>query len=76
MNTTGRSPVGIPFLNNLSFKLTHRLADIRYRYRNSKSQSAGGVNCENAKQGASEEKGTKTGCRKSVQNTYISAHVI
>jgi len=42
----------------------HPFADISYRDINGKSQSAGGMNCENAKQGTSEEKETKTGFRK------------
>jgi hypothetical protein len=51
-------------LNNLSLKPTHPFADTSNRDRNSKSQSAGGRNCEDAKQGTSEEKERKTGCRK------------
>jgi hypothetical protein len=54
----------IPALNNLSLKSTYPFADTSYRDRNSKSQSEGGRNCEDAKQGTSEEKGTKTGFRK------------
>jgi hypothetical protein len=55
---------GILVLNNLSLKPAHPFADTSYRDRNSKSQSAGGWNCEDAKQGTSEEKETKTGFRK------------
>ncbi len=56
---------GITFvLNNLSLKTTHPFADTSYRDRNSKSQSERGRNCEDAKQGTSEEKERKTGCRK------------
>jgi hypothetical protein len=44
---------------------THPFADTSNRDRNSKSQSARGMNCEDSKkQGTSEEKETKTGCRK------------
>jgi len=50
--------------NNLSLKPTYPFADTSYRDRNSKSQSEGGRNCEDAKQGTSKEKETKTGFRK------------
>jgi hypothetical protein len=53
-----------PALNNLFLKPTYLSADTSNRDRNSKSQSAGGWNCEDAKQGTSEEKETKTGFRK------------
>jgi hypothetical protein len=46
-------------LNNLSLKLKHHFADTSYRDRNSKSQSAGDMNCEGAKQGRPKEKETK-----------------
>jgi hypothetical protein len=51
-------------LYNLSLKPTHPSADTSNRDRNSKSHSAGGRNCEDAKQGTSEEKETKMGFRK------------
>jgi hypothetical protein len=51
-------------LNNLSLKPTYLLADTRYSDKNSRSQSEGGRNCEDAKQGTSEEKETKMGFRK------------
>jgi hypothetical protein len=51
-------------LNNLSLKPTHPFADTSDRDRDSKSQSTGGRNCEDAKQGTSEEKETKTEFRK------------
>jgi hypothetical protein len=50
--------------NNFSLKPTYPFADTSNRDRNSKSQSEGGRNCEDAKQGTSEEKETKTGFRK------------
>jgi hypothetical protein len=43
---------------------TRPLADTSNRDKNSKSQSAGGMNCENAKQGMSEEKESGTGIGK------------
>jgi hypothetical protein len=55
---------GTPALNNLSLKPTYPFADTSYRDRNSKSQSDGGRNCEDPKQGTSKEKETKTGFRK------------
>jgi hypothetical protein len=57
---------GTLVLNNLSLKPTHPFADTSNRDRNSKSQSVGGRNCEDAKQGTSEEKEKerKTDCRK------------
>jgi hypothetical protein len=51
-------------LNNFSLKPTHPFTDTSNRDSNNKSQSEGGRNCEDAKQGTSEEKETKTGCRK------------
>jgi hypothetical protein len=39
-------------------------ADISYRDFSGQSQSAGDMNCENAKQGTSEEKETKSGCKR------------
>jgi hypothetical protein len=55
---------GIPVLINLSLKPTSPFADISYRDFSGQSQSAGDMNCENAKQGTSEEKETKSGCKR------------
>jgi hypothetical protein len=66
----------IPVLNNLSLKPAYRHADILYRNINTKSQSAGALNCEYAKQGESEEKKTKTECRESIRNRYVSINAI
>jgi len=56
--------LGEPFPNNLFLKPTHSFADTSNRDRNRKSQSVGGMNCEDAKQGTSEEQETKAGCGK------------
>jgi hypothetical protein len=51
-------------LSNLRLKFENPFADISERYINGKSQSAGGMNCESAKQGTSEDQKTKMGFRK------------
>jgi hypothetical protein len=65
-----------PDLNNLSLMQTDRFADTKNRDRNTKSQSAGGLNCENTKQGPSEERKKKTDFRKAIWDRYVSIHLI
>ena len=49
-----------PVLNNLCLKPTHSFADTNKRVGTANHSQMGGKNCDNAKQGTSEGKGTTT----------------
>lgn len=51
---------GLPVLNNLCLKPTHSFADTNKRVGTANHSQMGGKNCDDAKQGTSEEKGTTT----------------